>query len=78
MSIPQIFAGENTVRFKVRDAAEIESDIYVTYTWEAQSGRQYGDTKKIYPELFFKDNEAVYTISAPELWRCNSLVIEYP
>jgi len=78
MSIPQIFAGENTVRFKVRDATKIESDIYVTYTWEAQSGRQYSDTKRIYPELFFKDDEAVYTISTPELRRCNSLVIEYP
>jgi len=78
MSIPQIFAGENTVRFKVGDAAEIQSDIYVTYTWEDRVGQPGSHTKQITPELFFKENEAVYTIDAPELWRCNSLVVSYP
>ncbi|MGW8181834.1 MAG: hypothetical protein ACWGQW_24150, partial [bacterium] len=78
MSIPQIFAGGNTIRFKVGDAAEIQSDIYVTYTWEDRAGEPGRHTKQITPELFFKENEAVYTINAPKLWRCNSLVISYP
>jgi hypothetical protein len=78
MSIPQIFSGENTVRFKVQDSARVDSDIYVTYTWESRSGREDSHTKRICPALFFKENEAVYTINAPDLWRCKSLVIEYP
>lgn len=78
MSIPQIFAGSNTVRFKVRDVSGLDSDIYVEYTWEDREGRKASNRKRLYPELFFKDNEAVYTIDAPGLWRCNSLVISYP
>jgi hypothetical protein len=78
MSIPQIFAGTNTVRFKVRDASELSSDIYVKYVWEDREGREASNLKRLYPELFFKENEAVYTIDAPGLWRCNSLTISYP
>ena len=78
MSIPQIFEGENTIRFKVRDASEVKSDIFVKYVWEDKNGLKDSNTKRLYPELFFKDNEAVYTIVAPRLWRCNSLEIAYP
>jgi hypothetical protein len=78
MSIPQIFAGTNTVRFKVRDASNLNSDIYVKYVWEDREGREASNLKRLYPELFFKENEAVYTIDAPGLWRCNSLTISCP
>jgi hypothetical protein len=78
MSIPQIFAGRNTVRFKVRDASAVSSDIYVIYEWEDREGKKGSNMKRLYPELFFKDSEAVYTIDAPKLWRCNSLLISYP
>jgi hypothetical protein len=78
MSIPQIFAGRNIVRFKVRDASAVQSDIFVNYQWEDRAGKKTSNMKRLYPELFFKGNEAVYTIDAPQLWRCNSLVISYP
>ena len=78
MSIPQIFAGDNTIRFKVEDASQVRSDIHVTYSWQTVDGQESSHTKRIYPSLFFKDNEAVYNVSAPDLRRCTSLVIEYP
>jgi len=77
MSIPQIFDGQNTVRFKVDDPARVKGDINVTYTWQTEKGEE-SHIKKITPALFFKDNEAVYTIEAHGLTRTNSLIISYP
>ncbi|OGG05788.1 MAG: hypothetical protein A3F83_05620 [Candidatus Glassbacteria bacterium RIFCSPLOWO2_12_FULL_58_11] len=77
MSIPQIFAGDNTIRFKVEDPAKVEGDILVTYRWQAAQGEQC-NRKRITPDEFYKDNEAVYHLEAPGLERCNSLSISYP
>lgn len=77
MSIPQIFDGDNTVRFKVADSAKVRGDIYVTYDWSAVDGDR-SHRKRITPELFYKDNEAVYNIEAPGLIRCNGVTVSYP
>jgi hypothetical protein len=78
MSLPQIFAGDNTIRLKVEDSSQVRSDIHVTYCWQTEDGQGTSHEKRIYPSLFFRDNEAVYRISAPNLRRCTSLVISYP
>lgn len=77
MSIPQIFDGENTVRFKVDDPAQVKGDLLVKYVWDTAEGEQCHE-KLLSPRLFFKDNEAVYRIEAPGLERCRALIISYP
>jgi hypothetical protein len=77
MSIPQIFDGENTIRFKVDDPAQIKGDMLVKYLWETAEGEQSHE-KLLSPRLFFKDNEAVYRFEAPGLERCKGLIISYP
>ncbi len=77
MSIPQLFEGRNTVRFKVDDPSEVKGDIEVTYRWQTADGES-SHLKRIVPgEMFYKDSEAVYVIEAPGLIRCNSLTISY-
>ncbi len=77
MSIPQLFDGRNTVRFKLDDPSQLKGDIEVTYRWQTDEGES-SHTKRIVPgEAFYKDNEAVYVIDAPGLIRCNSLTISY-
>ncbi len=78
MSIPQIFAGDNTIRFKVDDPEQVESGILVTYTWQDAEGMLKSHRKSLTPEMFYKDREAVYHIEAPGLVRCNSLIISHP
>jgi len=77
MSIPQIFDGENTIRFKMDDPAQIKGDLLAKYVWETAEGEQSHE-KLLSPRLFFKDNEAVYRIEAPGLERCKALIISYP
>lgn len=77
MSIPQIFDGENTIRFKVDDPEQIEGDMLVKFVWETCEGEQSRE-KMLSKRLFFKDNEAVYRIEAPGLERCKALIISYP
>jgi hypothetical protein len=77
MSIPQLFDGSNTVRFKVDDPAEVKGDIEVSYKWQTADGEQ-SHVKRIVPgEMLYNDNEAVYVIDAPGLIRCNSLTVSY-
>jgi len=78
MSIPQIFAGDNTIRFKVDDPDQVEADILVTYGWQDAQGADWSHRMRITPNMFYKDNEACYHLEAPDLVRCNSLVISYP
>ena len=78
MSIPQIFAGDNTIRFKVDDPEQVESNILITYTWQDAEGMLKSHRKSLTPEMFYKDQEAVYYIEAPGLVRCNSLIISHP
>jgi len=40
MSLPQIFAGDNIIRFKVEDASQVRSDINATYCWQTEDGQK--------------------------------------
>ena len=77
MSIPQIFDGRNTVRFKVEDPSLVQGEIMVTYRWQTAGGEREHNQRIVPGEMFYRDNEAVYTIDAPGLIRCNSLTISY-
>ena len=61
MSIPQVFAGTNTVR--------------VTYRWETAAGAKE-NVRTLQPSDF-RGGEAVYTLDAPGLARCKSVAIAY-
>jgi len=78
MSIPQVFAGENTIRFKVEDRSQVDQEIVVTYRWQNADGSESSNTKRIQPALFYEGNEAVYRFDAPEFRRCLSLTIAVP
>ncbi|MDA1314756.1 MAG: hypothetical protein O2968_15590 [Acidobacteria bacterium] len=75
MSIPRIFAGRNKIRFKVRDASNVDGPIRVTYRYETKAGER--SHEKVLAARDFRDNEAVYEIDAPGLIRCKSLAISY-
>ncbi len=75
MSIPQIFAGSNTIRFKVRDAKAVRGPIRVTYRYQTAGGERKHE--KVLRPSDFRGNEAVYQIDAPGLMRCKSLAIAY-
>jgi len=77
MSIPQLFDGDNRVRFKVADAGQIKGDIQVTYLWNGKEG-QKSERKLLTPEMFFRDNQALYHIETPGLVRCDGLIISKP
>ena len=78
MSIPQIFDGDNTVRFKVQDAKQVTSTLKVAYNWTTVDGKKQETEINLIPEMFFKDNEAVFNISAPGLKRCNWMRMSNP
>ena len=77
MSIPQLFDGRNTVRFKVDDPEMVKGQVEVTYKWQTDCGEQSHVQKIVPGEMFYRGNEAVYTIDAPGLVRCNSLTVKY-
>jgi hypothetical protein len=76
MSMPQIFAGRNTVHFQLRDAAKLRGPVEVTYKYQtAQGERSHRET--LAPSRF-RGNTASYVIDAPGLERCNSITVSYP
>lgn len=75
MSIPQIFAGANTVHFKVRDASKIRGPITVHYRYAADAGVR--EHSQVLRPADFRGNEAAYRIDAPGLVRCISVAISY-
>jgi hypothetical protein len=75
MSIPQIFAGRNTIHFKVHDAASIKWPISVTYRYQTADGERVHTQALASKD--FHGNIATYEIDAPGLVRCNSLTIAY-
>lgn len=75
MSIPQIFAGSNTVRFWVSDSSLLRGPVRVTYRYETAAGDRV-HTKVLRPSDF-RGNEAVYRLKAPGLLRCKSVAVGY-
>ena len=78
MSIPQIFDGENTVRFKVQDVKQVTSTLKLPITGQRRMVRNRKPRLTSFPEMFYKDNEAVFNISAPGLKRCNWMRMSNP
>ena len=75
MSIPQIFAGRNTIHFKVHDAESILRPMRVTYRYQTADGERV-HTQTL-AQIDFHGNIATYEIDAPGIERCNSLTIAY-
>ncbi len=76
MSIPQIFAGANTIEFKLRDASQLRAPVVVTYIFETADGD--GENMQILRPTDFHNDVARYSFDAPGLVRCKSLSISYP
>lgn len=75
MSLPQIFAGDNTIHFKVADATAVTGPIQVRYRFQTADGEK-AHAQTIRPEDF-RGNVASYTLRAPGLTRCNSVEVAY-
>ncbi len=75
MSVPQIFAGRNTMRFRVRDAARLSGPVEVRYRYRTAAGEQTARHTLRFAD--FRSNEAVWDLDAPGLTRCDSLAIFY-
>ena len=75
MSIPQIFAGTNTIDFSLRNAAELRGPVRITYKYQRAEGEE-AHTQTL-RAADFRDNVARYSFEAPGLIRCNSLSISY-
>lgn len=75
MSLPQIFAGQNTVHFKLRDAAALRAPVVVTYRYQTADGEKAH--KQMLKPGDFRNNAATYALDAPGLVRCNSITISY-
>jgi hypothetical protein len=75
MSIPQVFAGRNTVHFKLNDASKLQGPIAVTYGYQTEQGSR--EHRQVLQASDFRDNEAAYSLDAPGLIRCNSLEVAH-
>lgn len=75
MSLPRIFAGANTIHFKVRDASLIRGPIRVAYRYQTAAGERRHE--QVLRRSDFHANVATYRIDAPGLERCNSISVRY-
>jgi hypothetical protein len=75
MSIPQIFAGRNTVHFTLNDSSKLDGPVAVTYRYQTPAGAR--EHRKVVEASEFRNNQAVYVLDAPGLIRCNSLEVAY-
>jgi hypothetical protein len=75
MSIPQIFAGKNTVRFRLRDASLLDGPVQVVYRYQTAAGER--THTQMLRRADFQGNIATYTLDAPELVRCSSVAVSY-
>jgi hypothetical protein len=75
MSIPRIFAGRNTLRFQLRDAARLRGPVEVVYRYQTSSGNRIA--RRTLQAGDFRGNEAEWNVDAAGLVRCNSLAISY-
>lgn len=75
MSIPQIFAGDNTIQFKLRDAGQLRGPVRVTYIYQTADGDK--SQTQVLHASDFHGGVARYSFRAPGLVRCKSLAIAY-
>jgi hypothetical protein len=75
MSIPQIFAGRNTIRFRLNDASALRGPVRVAYKYQTAAGER--THAQVLRPADFTGNTSEYSFEAPGLIRCNSLAIGY-
>jgi hypothetical protein len=75
MSIPRIIAGKNKVHFKVADASLVKAPLEVIYRYQTRSGEN--QHRQVIQPRDFAGNVASYSFDAPDLVRCNSVLVRY-
>ncbi len=75
MSIPPLFAGKNTMRLRVADAAALSGPVTVTYRYATAGGER--TSQRALGRADFKNGEAAYGVESAGLTRCNSVSIAY-
>jgi hypothetical protein len=75
MALPQIFAGSNTLHFKLRDAAKLRGPVEVVYKYQTPNGERAH--RKTLARSDFRNGTATYIVDAPGLQRCNSITVSY-
>lgn len=75
MTLPQIFAGENTIHCKLRDAAKLTAPLRIRYRYQTAGGTRTHE--KLLRKGDFRANTATYKLNAPGLLRCLSVEIAY-
>ncbi|NWF84834.1 MAG: hypothetical protein HXY18_13510, partial [Bryobacteraceae bacterium] len=75
MSIPPLFSGRNTLRFRLADASALSAPVTVLYNYDTAAGAK--TARHTLRREDFHNGEAVFTLDAPGLTRCRSLSISY-
>jgi hypothetical protein len=75
MSIPRVTAGKNAIHFKVADAASVKGPLEIVYRYQTRSGET--QHRHVIQPRDFVGNVATYSFDAPDLVRCNSLLVRY-
>ncbi|MFZ5928382.1 MAG: hypothetical protein ACOYX1_13145 [Acidobacteriota bacterium] len=75
MSIPPLFPGRNTIRFRLQDAAALTGPVWISYRYAAPDGTRT-HRQELRPASF-TGNEAAYAVVTPGLTRCHSVSISY-
>jgi plasmid stabilization system protein ParE len=73
MSIPQIFAGRNSVRFAARETPSAP----VTVTWRYRTAAGAREHRHTLRPADFRSGQASYTLDAPGLQRCDSVAVAW-
>ena len=75
MSIPPLFAGSNTLRFRVAEAGALKGPVTVEYRCETAAGEKAH--RQVLRPADFREGEAVYRAEAPGLTRCRTVSVSY-
>ncbi len=75
MTLPQIFAGQNTIHCKLRDASQLTGSLRVRYRYLTAAGERVHE--KTLAKSDFRAGTATYRLHAPGLRRCLSVEIAY-
>ena len=75
MSIPQIFAGSNTVHFRLSSGWTPRAPVTVEYRYQTAAGERAH--RRTLSPANLQNGDASYVLDAPGLLRCNSVSITY-
>lgn len=75
MSIPPLFSGTNTLRFRVAEAGALKGPVTVEYRYETAAGEKVH--RQVLRPADFRQGEAVYRAEAPGLTRCRTVSVSY-